>query len=600
MLEQGLSVSQVARDLDIRQTVLLNWVKQAKVDRGDPGGAMTTEETEEFWRIPMRQYQRIKAASSVTVRGIAALSVLLIILAPTRDTSAEDSRPVVAVFDIQVKDAPLSAAIVEKLTDLVAQELGLEGVFQIMPPGDVKNALREQAGESYKQCYNEKCQIDLGRQLPANKLLSTSITKIGDNCRVVGLLYDLRRQTTDTIAKENAGCSESELAGALESVAGKLRTWRKGGVDPSARQESLSDAVVVPIVKIASAGLSEISIMAEELLERAQDLQEKQQAKPEDRRSAWCALAEYSDNNPYREQARKACEQWTAFIEGSKKLEENSRKDYLTLISFLYLKRRSDQEKKNAMDAFLWTYRSMANALEFETIDYLRSKWPMTVGDVEEVISQMNADDKGIIWMHSLPAGIEFTRSEITVAQYRTCVQAGNCSDRNSKKKQCNWGRDGRDNHPINCVNWHDATAFCIWAGGRLPTREEWFAEASNKGTRKYPWGNTEVTCDYAVFREIPEKVRSGEGGCGRNSTWPVCSKRAGNSVSGLCDMSGNVWEWTSTSEGSTSEGSGRAKRGGSWFLGGSSVVVENWAAFEKPTSEHTIGGFRCVRLVAP
>jgi transposase len=60
VLDQGMSVSQVARDLDIGQTVLRNWVKQAKVDRGDnPGGALTTEEKEELRRL-RRENKRLK------------------------------------------------------------------------------------------------------------------------------------------------------------------------------------------------------------------------------------------------------------------------------------------------------------------------------------------------------------------------------------------------------------------------------------------------------------------------------------------------------------------------------------------------------------
>ena len=116
-----------------------------------------------------------------------------------------------------------------------------------------------------------------------------------------------------------------------------------------------------------------------------------------------------------------------------------------------------------------------------------------------------------------------------------------------------------RSSHPINCVDWNQATAFCAWGGGRLPTEEEWYAEASNRSRRQHPWGTEEVSCDYAIWRE-----RSRTNGCGKNSTWPVCSKPRGNSASGLCDMSGNVSEWTSTTYGS----GGRVLRGGSWSDG--------------------------------
>ncbi len=122
-------------------------------------------------------------------------------------------------------------------------------------------------------------------------------------------------------------------------------------------------------------------------------------------------------------------------------------------------------------------------------------------------------------------------------------MDAGKCSEPKSKSDSnyCNWGYLNRDNHPINCVAWDQAKSFCKWAGGRLPTEAEWYAEASNGGERMYPWGDIKATCDYAVM------CGSGGNGCGRGSTWPVCSKEKGNSVSGLCDMSGNLAEWTSS-----------------------------------------------------
>lgn len=161
--------------------------------------------------------------------------------------------------------------------------------------------------------------------------------------------------------------------------------------------------------------------------------------------------------------------------------------------------------------------------------------------------------------MYSQPVGIDFTKSEITVAQYRKCVSTGQCSKSEAlsdkdEATRCNWGYSDLDNHPINCVDWYQAKAFCMWAGGRLPTEKKWEAEASAGGKRRYPWGNKKASCEYAIWDEDDNP------GCGKNSTWPVCSKPDGNSISGLCDMSGSVWEWTSSKEGSDG-----VVRGGSW-----------------------------------
>ena len=91
----------------------------------------------------------------------------------------------------------------------------------------------------------------------------------------------------------------------------------------------------------------------------------------------------------------------------------------------------------------------------------------------------------------------DILRTEVTVAQYRVCAQAGKCGQPtpNSKQATCNWGLADRDGHPLNCVDWRQATAFCSWAGGRLPTEQEWEAEASNKGSREYPWGGERPEC---------------------------------------------------------------------------------------------------------
>lgn len=123
---------------------------------------------------------------------------------------------------------------------------------------------------------------------------------------------------------------------------------------------------------------------------------------------------------------------------------------------------------------------------------------------------------------------------EVTVQEYRSCVNAGRCSEPD-QGRSCNWNVSGRDNYPINCVSWYQSRDYCAWMNRRLPTEAEWEKAARGTDGQIYPWGNETATCDYAVGYWD-------NGGCG--VCHPVCSKPDGNSPYGLCDMAGNLDEW--------------------------------------------------------
>jgi len=192
-------------------------------------------------------------------------------------------------------------------------------------------------------------------------------------------------------------------------------------------------------------------------------------------------------------------------------------------------------------------------------------------------------------------------KHEVTVAEYRECVNAGACTKPRSKSNNsyCNWGYGDRDDHLINCVDWHQAKAYCEWIGARLPTEAEWEKAARGTDGRKYPWGNAKATCEYAVMDD-------GGNGCGRGRTWSVCSKPRGDSPYGLCDMAGNVWEWVNDWYGENyyessprdnpwgpSSGSARVLRGGSWCNDPWDLRTScrNRTA---PSNRDTYLGFRC------
>ena len=166
-----------------------------------------------------------------------------------------------------------------------------------------------------------------------------------------------------------------------------------------------------------------------------------------------------------------------------------------------------------------------------------------------------------LCWVHSKPAGIEFSKSEVTVEQYRACVRDGVCEKPKTKDDDgdCNWGQEDRDNHPANCVNWNQ-------------------------------WGDEKPTCEYVVM----------DHGCGKGSTWPVCSKKKGNSVSGLCDMAGNVWEWTSSiyKPPLVERDDLRGMRGGALYYSSPIRFTARHAQHSPFTDWHDSWGFRCARDV--
>ena len=69
--EQGMAVTQVARDLDLTESSLRNWVKQAEVDEGKgPAGALTSSEMEELRRL-RRENRQLRMEREILKKAAA-------------------------------------------------------------------------------------------------------------------------------------------------------------------------------------------------------------------------------------------------------------------------------------------------------------------------------------------------------------------------------------------------------------------------------------------------------------------------------------------------------------------------------------------------
>lgn len=134
---------------------------------------------------------------------------------------------------------------------------------------------------------------------------------------------------------------------------------------------------------------------------------------------------------------------------------------------------------------------------------------------------------------------------ETSVKEYRDCVKAGKCERPFDVKRThyCNYDAPGRDNYPINCVNWNMAKEYCEWRGARLAYEAEW-EKAARAGTdTPYFWGFEPAHCKVAVM----DPGKSGEpdtstDGCYRDLSWPKGSFPP--NPLGLFDMIGGTSEW--------------------------------------------------------
>jgi tetratricopeptide (TPR) repeat protein len=146
---------------------------------------------------------------------------------------------IVAVFDIEDTRAPgarLSDRERADLTVYLGAILAEGAAFRVVPPEQLKKALEEKKRQSHRPCFDERCQIEIGREVAAQKTLATRIMKVGQHCGIVATLYDLRQAVSERATTYKGACDKDALFSGVEFLAKKLRGAGAEGApaDPAA------------------------------------------------------------------------------------------------------------------------------------------------------------------------------------------------------------------------------------------------------------------------------------------------------------------------------------------------------------------------------
>ncbi len=219
-------------------------------------------------------------------------------------------------------------------------------------------------------------------------------------------------------------------------------------------------------------------------------------------------------------------------------------------------------------------------------------EFPMGADDSDP---EADAVEKPQHWLYLSPYWIDLT--EITNAMYAQCVKAGDCQPPekvSSKTRPAYYNESQYQDYPVVYVSWEDASAYCHWAGRRLPSEAEWEKAARGTDGRLYPWGEAPADTRKANFNNLV------------GDTTRVGSYLAGASPFGVLDMAGNVAEWVADWYGDgyyaaspyknppgPKSGEFRMLRGGSWF-NMAHALRTTFRLWNYPNLRSETIGFRC------
>ncbi|HSA32978.1 MAG TPA: hypothetical protein P5077_04550 [bacterium] len=251
-----------------------------------------------------------------------------------------------AVMEIEDKSGTISVGILEKAADFLRAEFVSSGKFVVIDKTrqaeKIKEMVKEQKKESWKECYDKNCRIELGQSLAADHILYASITQFGGSYILAVEMLDLAKEAIVGGAKADFADDEASLKKAIQSIVFKMTgsatkystsgfsydqggvKLELGGVELAAVSTvdmsvvELSEVETQTVVSAVSAfqGTVDLNQNAELLpvYDAALKADKTGNDKPKEAIAAWQKVADFPGVNPYKEKAVERIDEWNTYI----------------------------------------------------------------------------------------------------------------------------------------------------------------------------------------------------------------------------------------------------------------------------------------------
>ncbi|HOX43473.1 MAG TPA: hypothetical protein PK668_07745 [Myxococcota bacterium] len=131
--------------------------------------------------------------------------------------------PLLAVMNVELASAGFRPELSEPVTDYLATKLAEGGKLRVVPRGQLRAQLGQEKASSYQACFDQACQIELGKALAAELVLAVKVVRLGSACSLTGSLFDLKTEATLRAAAVDLGsCTEDALQQGAAELARRL------------------------------------------------------------------------------------------------------------------------------------------------------------------------------------------------------------------------------------------------------------------------------------------------------------------------------------------------------------------------------------------